>query len=230
MSVQEYLLVIARLYRLPARPARLRIDDVLDRFGLASRRRTRLGSLSKGMRQKIALIRAIIHAPPVLLLDEPTSALDPLSAQAVHEFIAERRAAGDAIVISTHNLPEAEALADRVAIIAGGRLRRQGTLPELCRASDGLEAFAATLATTPEPRLWPILTDVVGLGAAELSKDSADRPLLTYRTATPDRTNAALAATLASNGVSLVEMSRRPRRLQDVYLDTIREASCHPLS
>src|SRR5437763_4636698 len=146
MSVEEYLLFVAQLYRIRTRDASVRVSDLLERFGLTTQRRTRLSALSKGMRQKVALLRAIIHTPPVLLLDEPTSALDPLSAQAVHRYIVERRSAGDAIVISTHNLPEAEVLANRVAIIAAGRLRRLGTPVDLCRAPDGRGAFILTVA------------------------------------------------------------------------------------
>src|SRR5207302_2453834 len=131
---------------------------------------------SKGMRQKMALMRPIIHTPPVLLLDEPTSALDPLSAQAVHQYIVERRSAGDAIVISTHNLPEAEVLADRVAIIAAGRLRRQGTRAELCQAPDGLEAFALTccLGRAPDPAAL-VPADTMGIHNLVVTHAGADR-------------------------------------------------------
>ncbi len=230
MTIEEYLLFVARLYRVPTPEARTRIADLLERFGLGTKRRARLSALSKGMRQKVALARAVVHAPPVLLLDEPTSALDPLSAQAVHQFIMERRRAGDAIIISTHNLPEAEALADRVAIIAAGRLRRQGTPAELCRAPDGLETFALALGgecAYRADKILPIVRDVPGvrdLAPAEAARTAYERHgrcELTYRTATPERTNAALTATLAAHGLPMVTLTHRPRRLHEVYLDTI---------
>ena len=228
MTIEEYLLFVARLYRVPTREARAHIADLLERFGLGEKRRARLSALSKGMRQKVALARAVVHAPPVLLLDEPTSALDPLSAQAVHRFIMERRAAGDAIIISTHNLPEAQALADRVAIIAAGRLRRQGTPAELCRAPDGLETFALTLQGHP-PRELPL--DVRGapgmrdLALCDVTPTAPTQYGLMYRTATPERTNTALTAALAARGMPVVTLTHRPRELHAVYLETIAQAA-----
>src|SRR5947208_1783943 len=151
------------------------------------------------MRQKVALLRAISHTPPVLLLDEPTSALDPLSAQAVHQYIVERRGAGDAIVISTHNLPEAEVLADRVAIIAAGRLRRLGTPADLCRAPDGRETFILTVAGGCAGTVSTLLRDAPDLYDVTLAGEPG-RHRVTYRTGTPDRSNAALTSALAAQG------------------------------
>jgi ABC-2 type transport system ATP-binding protein len=227
MSVEEYLLFVAQLYRIRTRDARVRLSDLLERFGLTTQRRMRLSSLSKGMRQKVALLRAIIHTPPVLLLDEPTSALDPLSAQAVHRYIVERRGAGDAIVISTHNLPEAEALADRVAIIAAGRLRRLGTPADLCRAPDGRETFILAVAGGCADTVSTLLRDAPDLYDVTLASKSG-RHRVTYRTGTPDRSNAALTSALAARGIAVLTLAHQPRPLQAVYLQVIEEATCPP--
>jgi len=233
MTVSEYLPFVGRLYGLDKSAARTAMDELLRRFGLESKRHARLSSLSKGMRQKVALIRAVIHQPPVLLLDEPTSALDPLSARAVHDFIRERRAAGDAIIICTHNLPEAEELADRVAIVAASRPRRQGTRAELCRAPDGLESYALTLAVTPSPAILDVLATAPGLTDLTLvspddhrgAADGVSRHHLTYRTRTPDATNAAVSLRLAARGVAVLELTPRPYSLSQVYLRAIEEAA-----
>ncbi|MEN4041461.1 MAG: ABC transporter ATP-binding protein, partial [Anaerolineaceae bacterium] len=93
----------------------------------------RLGEYSKGMRQKLALARALLHNPPVLLLDEPTSAMDPESARNVRDVITTLRSSDRAIILCTHNLAEAEQLADQVAIIRRGRIKLSGTPDALKR-------------------------------------------------------------------------------------------------
>jgi ABC-2 type transport system ATP-binding protein len=224
MRVEEYLIFVARLYNVPPRQARRRAGALLERFELAAKRQARLASLSKGMRQKVALIRCLLHEPPVLLLDEPTSALDPLSARAVHQFIRERREAGTAIVLCTHNLPEAEELADRVALIAAGRLQRVGTQAELCRAPDGLEAFLLTLAGEHDERVTALLAGVPGLQQPAALGGGPTTCRYRYRTATPEATNALLSMRLAAAGRAVVGLTPQPRSLGEVYLETIAEA------
>ena len=115
MTVYENLRVYARLYELDQSDAR--INALLDMFELGSHGTARAAELSKGMRQKVAIVRALMHDPAVLLLDEPTSGLDPESSRTVRRLLAERRAAGCAVLVSTHNLADAERLADRVAVL-----------------------------------------------------------------------------------------------------------------
>src|SRR3989338_2814954 len=122
MRSEEYLDFYGQLYRLPPAVRRRRAHDLLERFGMAEAAGKRLGEYSKGMRQKLALIRAMLHDPPVLLLDEPTSAMDPLSAKLVRDAIADLRQDNRAIILCTHNLAEAEELADSIAIVRKGRI------------------------------------------------------------------------------------------------------------
>src|SRR5262249_12847887 len=106
----------------------------------------RLGEYSKGMRQKLALIRAMLHNPPVLLLDEPTSAMDPQSARLVRDAIAALRAEQHTVILCTHNLTEAEQLADKIAMIQRGRIVAYGTVAQLKRQWLGPALFELRLA------------------------------------------------------------------------------------
>jgi ABC-2 type transport system ATP-binding protein len=124
MSAAENLSYAARFYGMTARQTRHRIPEILERVGFpASRRNESMENLSRGMQQKVALARALMTSPVLLLLDEPTTGLDPRSKLEVQEFIREIRASHDAtILLCTHDLNEAEALSDRVGILDGGRL------------------------------------------------------------------------------------------------------------
>jgi len=115
LTVRFNLLTYARLHGLD-RPAE-QVDRVLAEVDLADRADDLAGTLSKGLKQRAALARALIHRPPVVLLDEPTSGLDPASARHVRDLILGLRNEGRAVLVSTHNLAEAEELADRIAVI-----------------------------------------------------------------------------------------------------------------
>jgi ABC-2 type transport system ATP-binding protein len=124
MSAVENLSYAARFYGLRPHETKDRIPEILNRVGFpADRRDEPMENLSRGMQQKVALARALLTAPILLLLDEPTTGLDPRSKQEVQEFIREVRAEHDAtVLLCTHDLAEAETLADRVGILDGGEL------------------------------------------------------------------------------------------------------------
>jgi ABC-2 type transport system ATP-binding protein len=150
MSAVENLSYAARFYGLRAGATRSRIPEILGRVGFPEDRRTEpMENLSRGMQQKVALARALLTAPVLLLLDEPTTGLDPRSKQEVQKFIREVRAEHDAtVLLCTHDLAEAEALADRVGILDDGELLCLEPADEL-KARFGAETleeafFAAT--------------------------------------------------------------------------------------
>ena len=115
LTVRANLLTYARLQTLDH--PQQHVDRVLAQVDLIDRAGELAGKLSKGLKQRVALARALIHQPPVVLLDEPTSGLDPASARHVRDLIAGLRSEGRAVLVSTHNLAEAEELADRIAVL-----------------------------------------------------------------------------------------------------------------
>src|SRR5512136_1536629 len=146
MTGEEYLEFFGKVYGLNPGERSSRSDYLLNYFGIAEFARHRCGEYSKGMKQKLALARALLHDPPVLLLDEPTSAMDPESARLVRNEIARLRSSKRTIIICTHNLAEAEILADQVAIIYRGRILKQGTLNELKHGVLGSPQYEAVLS------------------------------------------------------------------------------------
>lgn len=118
LTVDENLQLFAAIFDVPAS----RIRELLDQFDLSDRRSARVQSLSHGMRQKVLLARAFLHQPLVLFLDEPTTGLDPHWTQVVHDLIRDLRRMGTTILLATHQMQTADALCDRVAIIARGSL------------------------------------------------------------------------------------------------------------
>jgi ABC-2 type transport system ATP-binding protein len=133
LSPHENLAYAARLYGMDARKARVEAISILARLGIGAKRLGRpVEQMSRGMQQKVAIARALLTSPTVLLLDEPTTGLDPRSKLDVQTFIEEVRDTHDAtIVLTTHDLTEAERLCDRIAVINDGRLVVDGTPAEL---------------------------------------------------------------------------------------------------
>ncbi|HHY47892.1 MAG TPA: ABC transporter ATP-binding protein [Firmicutes bacterium] len=144
LTAAENLRYFGRLYDMEGGTIDRRIADVLEMLNLLEDKDRRTEGFSKGMKQKVAIARAILHDPPVLFFDEPTAGLDVMSARAVHEFIARCRDMGKTIILSTHSMDEAQKLCDRIAIIARGSIRAIGTLDDLrsvSRESSLEEAF-----------------------------------------------------------------------------------------
>src|SRR5690349_9511446 len=123
LTAAENLLFFGRLYGLDLDRAKAQTDRYLHMLGLWERRDDKVGGFSKGMRQKIAIARALLHEPAIVFLDEPTAGLDPAASRMVRDFVKELRAEGRTIFLTTHNLPEADELCDLVAIFRTRLLR-----------------------------------------------------------------------------------------------------------
>lgn len=131
LSAEETLGLAGRLHRMDRTVRKHRIDEVLDVLGLEKARRRKVATFSRGMARRLAFGRAVLHSPPLLILDEPTSGLDPEGAETVFEILHRERAAGTAVLFSTHLLREAEEQCSRLTLLSRGRIVRSGTLDEL---------------------------------------------------------------------------------------------------
>jgi ABC-2 type transport system ATP-binding protein len=227
MRGQEYVDFFGRLMGLSADEGRHRAKELLARFGMSEAWAQRMGTYSKGMRQKMALVRAMLHDPAVLLLDEPTSAMDPHSAKLVRDAVLGLRHHRRAIVICTHNLAEAEALADRIAIIRRGRIIVLGTPAELkarllgpplleLRLPVRLSAYGEARSVDGAHQ-----NGVVKLVSDLATVEAQGGDWLRYSTPRPQEINPRLLRALAAQGVGVVTLSEVARSLEDVYLQVV---------
>jgi ABC-2 type transport system ATP-binding protein len=217
MTGYEYLDFFGQIYSLDPARREKRAKELLEYFGLAQAGYRRSGEYSKGMRQKLALARALIHEPPVLLLDEPTSAMDPESAQLVRHEIARLRSSQRAVVICTHNLAEAEMLADKIAIIYHGRILLMGSLEELRQKLLGPAEYDIKLAgrhPLTGLRLPP------GVSLLDVWEDG-----FRYRVENPILSNPLILQQLFEAKVPVVAVQEVPRTLEMLYLKAMLQAA-----
>jgi ABC-2 type transport system ATP-binding protein len=217
MTGREYLDFFGQVYGLDNERRAKRINELLEYFGLANAGDRRSGEYSKGMRQKLALARALIHEPPVLLLDEPTSAMDPESAQLVRHEIARLKSSQRTIIICTHNLVEAEMLADKIAIIYHGRILLNGTLPELRQRLLGPVEYEVKLSggEMPEALQLPPGVNLTGKGPGSFR----------YTVESPRDANPLILIQLIKANISVVAMQEVPRSLETIYLKAMSYAA-----
>lgn len=215
MSGLEYLEFYGRLYGLSDQETRAKSKAIFERFYMAGAEERRLGTYSKGMRQKVGLIRAMLHNPAVLLLDEPTSAMDPHSAKLVRDAILELRNDRRTIILCTHNLAEAELLADKIAIIKQGQIVAQGTFAELKQQLLG----QPQLEVRVDKPLNGQVKELDHLVTVEWVHDDTIR----YRAENPDVTNPQLVRCLHDLGLGVISLQQVSQSLEQVYLRVIEE-------
>jgi ABC-2 type transport system ATP-binding protein len=207
LTVRQNLLVYARLYGLPS-PGHA-VDDVLKLFEIPDRANDRAAELSKGLKQRVALARSLVHNPRIVLLDEPTSGLDPESAREVRELIVGLRDEGRTVLLCTHNLDEVERVADRVAVLRT-RLVAMDT-PRALRDRMFPPRIRVTLRQ-------PASSFVDMVRRAGFGSVNADDTVLSVSLdgrgpRTPD-----LVRRLVEAGADIEAVEPEERRLEDVYL------------
>lgn len=215
LNVEQNLIFFARLYGMTGRAARLRIQDLLEKFELTELRRRRFGELSTGNKQRMAVARALLNSPPVLLLDEPTRSLDPVAAALMRQTIGSLARGNPpvTVLLTSHNLAEVEELCERVAVISRGRIRAVDTARRLRDTHRQRERITLTLRGVTSAGAAQALGDAAV--DAEVSEESAVVVAAFEREVGDDALDAALRALVAA-GASVVSCDVERGTLYDV--------------
>jgi ABC-2 type transport system ATP-binding protein len=220
LTVVETLKLYAALYRtVRLKPDATTITTALERVDLVDKARAMVRGLSGGQRQRLALAMAMLHDPDLYILDEPTSGLDPIARRQIHDILLSLKRGGKTVLISSHYLDEIEALADRVIILAAGRIVADGTPLELLGRAAGESTLWLDVDGAVDPaRLVP-----------QAVFEGLEGSLLRYRTADPTSAIVGLADSLRSSGAQLADLRLKRPSLEDVYLQLVRpEGSGQP--
>lgn len=217
MPLRDYLEFFARLYRVTD-PVK-RSKELAVMLGLADRLDTRLAGFSRGMKQKVAIARGLVHDPPVLLLDEPATALDPETARSLRSFIVSLRARHRAILLCTHDLDEAQRIADRVIIIDRGKIVREGPTSEL--RSAGRPSFTATVVCDAPVALRAL--EIAGI-RVDRSSEADGRLELHWTVDDPAEANTRGLQALIAAGAKVVSLEAEQRSLEEAYLSIVQES------
>ncbi len=213
LSAWKNLEIYARLYGVDS--VTRRIEKYLRLLDLWDRRHEPVGTFSKGMKQKVALARALVHEPTVLLLDEPTSGLDPKMTKTVRDFIEQLRDQGRTILLCTHNLDEAERLCDRILVLKTRAIAVD--TPEALRHRLFGRRVIVTLRAVEEPILQALSSLPVVGGIRQQGRR------LIIEVNDPENDNPLLVRTLVAAGAQIQFVTEEEHSLEDVYLKLIEE-------
>jgi ABC-2 type transport system ATP-binding protein len=218
LTARQNLAYYGRLYGLTGATLRRAVDRYLGVVGMAEEADRRVAGFSKGMRQKVAIARALLHEPEVLYLDEPTSALDPSAAKTIRDFVATLREAGRSIIVCTHNLDEAERLCDRVGIMKGTLL--EVDTPARLRRQNGSASIVVDLVGARRPESFlDLLADLSFVSGAR-AMDGA----LVVEVGDPRGDNPELVRALVEAGARIIGVREEAATLESVYLRLVGEA------
>ena len=218
MTVAAYLNFVAKIKGVPGNEISARMDETMERTGVAHVRASVIGHLSKGYRQRVGLAQALVHNPSVLILDEPTVGLDPKQIIEIRETI--KNLAGDhTVILSTHILPEVSMTCEKVVIINDGRIAGEGTPESLIAQLQEGETLRAQVAGPPE-EVRVAIAGVEGvLDVREDSAEGSDSASVFIVTAEPGReVREAVARRLVDGGYGLLELRGLEMTLEDIFL------------
>ncbi len=217
MSAYENLEYFARLYSVPEDVIPGRIEELLGFMELWDRRDDKAGELSTGNRQRLALCRALLHQPKVLLLDEPTSALDPVAAKRVRELILNlSQQYEQTFFINSHNLAEVQRICDRIAIIDEGKILLSGKTEELRATLKAQQEYRIQIAGDVSP------AESIAKRADFVESVTSDVDSILVKVNNPFENNSTLMRMLLEGGVKIIEFAEEEASLEDLYLEVIK--------
>lgn len=220
LSALQNLTFFAQLYNLSGPRALSQAEHYLRMLGLWERRNDRVGGFSKGMRQKLAIARALLHEPKVVFLDEPTSGLDPEAARTVRDFVKDLRSEGHTIFLTTHNLPEADDLCDMIGVFRTSLVRVD--TPSNLRSS--LFGRGTQIRVVGDAKPW---SEIV-LALSFVKQVNAQGSTLAVALDNPDEQNPLLVQTLVQAGAQIRAVEPIMHSLEDVYMELLENEQEEP--
>ena len=217
LSAYDNLRYFAELYGVSGKAQRLRIDEVLELVGLKGREQERVEGYSRGMRQRLHIARGILHDPEVVFLDEPTIGVDPVGARDLRQMIADLVAVGKTVLLTTHYMFEADALCDRIAVIAKGRSSARARPPQLKDNVGGGRVTEIEVFGVDEPTVTR-LRALDGVTAVAI-EERDQKQLLVVQTTGERELTAPLLAQL--DGFEVGRVASREPTLEDAYVSLV---------
>lgn len=214
LTAEQNLDFAGRVWRMSSTARRDRTRELLEQFGLWDRRREAAGKWSRGMKQKLAVARAVFHRPPLVFLDEPTAGLDPVASSALRDDLASLAGQGVTVFLTTHNLVEAERLCDLVGVIRRGRLAALGP-PSSLRPNE--DSFVRVTGTGLDEAMLAAATALPSVLGASLVDGALEVRLAEGAVPAP------LVAMLVERGVGVDEVRRNRQSLEETFLQLVNE-------
>jgi ABC-2 type transport system ATP-binding protein len=212
LKVWEYLDYFGRAYKMPAVQLKPRIDEIIQQVGLEVKRDVLIRGLSRGMKQRLGIARAIIHRPKVLLLDEPASGLDPKARADLRTLLLELRTQGTTVLISSHILPDLEGFCTSIGVMEKGSMVRSGKIGEI-DSQESQQFCTVRLGWVGDAPVEQILRSIENLSHMSVNGTQA-----LFRFAGTDEELASLLQHLISRGVRVVSFSEVKQTIEEMYL------------
>jgi ABC-2 type transport system ATP-binding protein len=219
LSALDNLRYFAELYGVEPKRQRSRIDELLELVGLEGREKERVEGYSRGMRQRLHIARGLLHDPPVIFLDEPTIGVDPVGARELRATIGNLKASGKTVLLTTHYMFEADALCDRIAVVAKGRIVAEGTPRDLkAQVTDGVVVEVEVYGI--EDQAVDALRAIEGVTSVAVEDQDQAQVVVVQAAAGHEPTHAILGRL---QGVSLGRVTTREPTLEDAYVALVTE-------